>query len=922
MTGPPGCPDEPTVRAAMDGSLGELAFAALMEHLEGCDPCSRAYEQKAGLWGLDPFQDLNREPDGGPDTPHEESIQAIVDQISQGGRSNPGHSGAADVDWPEQVPEIPGLSDFEQVNRGGMGVVYRARDTSLDRVVAVKLLFSSGLGLPTVQRRAEREAKALARLTHPNVVQIYRWGEVEGLFYLVMEWVPGGSLQQKIDQAPLPPRQAATVVRDLARAVAKAHAMGIIHRDVKPDNILLAPTPADEKTRLFIPKLADFGLARPENANARLTQQGILAGTPEYMAPEQTGLNPAVGQVGPATDIHGLGAVLYASLSGHAPFESSSARNSLNLAAQGAAPPLRSRVSGVPADLRTILEKCLQVLPQNRYRSAGELADDLDRFLEGRPIQARSVGPIERLSKWARRRPISALASLFIVAGLLAGAAGAVFYLIRMEQANTKISQSLDEARTARDTAQKTLARLTDTAVERLIQRGSALNAEDQAFLRMVRDQYLEWPLTPDPRAALLFRLAGLKRVATLLAQIDQYEAAYDCQQSILGTLDELDSRKLAGPTQVDDRLEALKACRMLLYRQGKIPEAEAIIHRIVAVLENVAPHRPRYQAELAAYRVELGREFIEQKRPDESTRMVQNGLDLLDQLGEQQPDDVEIRKFQTGALFNASYCSQQCGRPAERQARLRRQIHLSDTLIAQFPGEHAYFTTGLMNGLGTLTDALLEQGSPEQALPYLERFLTLVHEHRNSDPENPHLNAEAISASITCYRVHDALGNPGNAASELANAVTLASKSAAAEPAVFERAWLLAIVLKHQVELWEKTGQSQAAMAGHRRIMETLTPWAGLGGHSAMVIEQILGARRGLARLQAKAGDHRAAAGELEQALALAPADQKPGLFLLLAREQQAAGQIDAARASAEEALKDSNSHDQAQNFLEALGR
>ena len=922
MTGPPGCPDEPTVRAAMDGSLGELAFAALMEHLEGCDPCSRAYEQKAGLWGLDPFQDLNREPDGGPDTPHEESIQAIVDQISQGGRSNPGHSGAADVDWPEQVPEIPGLSDFEQVNRGGMGVVYRARDTSLDRVVAVKLLFSSGLGLPTVQRRAEREAKALARLTHPNVVQIYRWGEVEGLFYLVMEWVPGGSLQQKIDQAPLPPRQAATVVRDMARAVAEAHAMGIIHRDVKPDNILLAPAPAGDPSRPFLPKLADFGLARPDEADSRLTRQGMLAGTPEYMAPEQTGLNPAVGQVGPATDIHGLGAVLYAALSGHAPFEGSSARNSLNLAAQGAAPPLRARVSGVPADLRTIVEKCLQVLPQNRYRSAGELADDLDRFLDGRPIQARPVGPAERLAKWARRRPISALAGLFMVAGLLAGAAGVVFYLIRMEQANTKISQSLDEAQTARDTAQKTLAQLTDTAVERLIQRGSALNAGDQAFLRMVRDQYLEWPLNPDPREALLFRLAGLKRVAGILTQIDQYEEAFACQQDVLRTLDELDSRKLAGPTQVDDRLEALKACRMLLYRQGKIPEAEAIIHRLIAILEKVAPQRPLYQADLAANQVELGRELIEQNRTEESTRMVQSGLDLLARVGAELPDDVEVQKLQTGALFNAAYCSERCGRPEERQQRLRKLVDVSEAFIAKFPSERAYFTTGLMNGLATLMDSYLEQGQPDQALPYLERLLKVIRHHQETDPDDPHLHGEIVSAAINSYRVHDALGNPGNAAAGLAEALSLAAKDAAAEPAVFERAWLLAIALMHQAELEEKTGQEKATLVDLRRVIETLTPWTGLEGRSPMVIEQVLVAHRGLARLQAKAGDHTAAAGELEKALALASADQRPGLRLLLAAQQQAAGQVDAARASAEEALMDPNSHDQAQKFLETLGR
>jgi len=926
MTGPhpAACPDEPTLKAALDGSLNEPAFQTFLDHLEACDLCSHAFEQRAGAQAL--AQSLGQRPAGEPsnrgpgENPRQTSIDSIVQRIARSSWSGSGApANAQETSWPELVPAIPDLAEFERVSRGGMGLVYRARDTSLDRVVAVKKLFSAGLELPAARQRAEREAKALARLTHPHVVQIHRWGEVDGHFYLVMEWLPGGSLQQMIDHGPLSPRLAAAVVRDLARAVAEAHAMGIIHRDVKPDNILLA-TPG-QKPGGLAPKLADFGLARPDEANARLTRQGMLAGTPEYMAPEQTGLNADLGQVGPATDIHGLGAVLYATLSGHAPFEASSTRSSLQLAVQGAAPPLRTHVAGVPADLRSIVEKCLQVLPQNRYRSAGDLADDLDRFLEGRPILARPVGTLERLAKWARRKPVAAAASLFIIAGLVAGAAGIVFHLIQMDQANTKISHSLNDAQTARDTAQNALAKLTDTAVERLIQRGSALNAGDQAFLRMVRDQYLQWPLEPNPREALLFRLEGLKRVASLLAQIDQYAEAYDCQRSVLRTLDDLDSRNLAKPKQVDDRLDALKASRILLFQQGKIDQAESRIHQIIAVLEKVATQSPRYQADLAANQVELGRILIEQKRPEESTRIVHHGLDLLDQLGKQLPDDLEIQKFQTGALFNAAYCSQQCGRHEERQNRLLRLINLSDTYIQRFPEEHAYFTTGLMNGLGTLTDTLLEQGHPEQAVPYLDRFLALVHDHRDSDPKNPSMNAEAISAAITCYRVHATLGHPEQAAPELAKAVTLAAETAAAEPAVFEHAWLLAIVLKHQVELWEKTGKPQAATAGYRRVIETLAPWATLEGRSAMVLGEILIARRGLATLLTNAGDHAGAAGELEKALALAPTNQRPSLFLDLARVQLAAGQVIAARASAEQALNDPTTRDQAQEFLNTLG-
>lgn len=254
-----------------------------------------------------------------------------------------------------------------------------ARDTALDRMVAVKVLWSFGPLSDAARARATRESLMLARLNHPNVITIYgTGGTAEGVPYLVMELVAGQSLQQRIDAEPLPPREAARIVRDLARGLSEVHALGIVHRDLKPDNVLLARTAGPGGD---LPKLADFGLARPDDAAANLTQADAIAGTPSFMAAEQTGLDPTLGDVGPATDIHGLGAVLYAAVVGRAPYEAKTPGESLGLAARGEPTGLPILTARCPPDLRTIVEKCLWPDPVQRYRAPGDLADDLERFL-------------------------------------------------------------------------------------------------------------------------------------------------------------------------------------------------------------------------------------------------------------------------------------------------------------------------------------------------------------------------------------------------------------------------------------------------------------------------------------------------------------------------------------------------------------
>ena len=304
-----------------------------------------------------------------------------------------------------------GYEIVEEVGRGGMGVVYKALQLGLGRVVALKRMHvptPSGIELA----RFRREAGAIARLAHPNIVQVFDFGEQGQTPYLALEFVAGPNLAQRLNAIPIPARPAATLVEILARAIDHAHRAGIVHRDLKPGNILLSgevASPHDWGT----PKIADFGLARSID-NLSQTATGTLQGTPGYMAPEQ--ISAAPDAMGPAVDIYSLGAILYEALAGRPPFRAATLLETLHLASTTEPISLRRLQPGVPRDLDTIVDKCLDRSPVRRYATATELADDLQRFLSGQPILARPAGIVERCWKWARRRPaIAALIGLSLV---------------------------------------------------------------------------------------------------------------------------------------------------------------------------------------------------------------------------------------------------------------------------------------------------------------------------------------------------------------------------------------------------------------------------------------------------------------------------------------------------------------------------
>jgi eukaryotic-like serine/threonine-protein kinase len=333
---------------------------------------------------------------------------------------------------PKATYALERLGDYEllgEIARGGMGVVYRARQITLRRDVAVKLLRDGFLAGPAELARFRTEAMAAASLRHPNIVAIHEIGSAEGQAYFSMDLIEGRDLAALTREGPMPARQAAQLLVTIARAIAHAHDHGVLHRDLKPSNVLVDLD--------GVPHVTDFGLARRVGAEAHLTLTGQILGTPGYMAPEQAFGRPQ--DVGTAADIYSLGALFYHLLTGRAPFVGESPTAVLRQLEQREPVSPRLLNPAVPRDAETPCLKALKKEPSRRYASAGEFADDIERFLRGEPIHARPVSGGERLGRWARRRPAAATA--IGVAALLVATV-----LLLINRANVRLEAQRAEA--------------------------------------------------------------------------------------------------------------------------------------------------------------------------------------------------------------------------------------------------------------------------------------------------------------------------------------------------------------------------------------------------------------------------------------------------------------------------------------------
>jgi eukaryotic-like serine/threonine-protein kinase len=333
-----------------------------------------------------------------------------------------------------------GYQLLEEIGRGGMGLVFKARQVSLERTVALKILLTGPFADEVTRARFRLEAEAAASLQHPNIVSIHEVGEVDGQPYLTMEWVDGPNLAQHCQGKPLPAREAAVLLRDVAAAVQHAHAHGVLHRDLKPANILLG--------RDGRPRVTDFGMVKRRGTDGGLTVTGQMIGSPNYASPEQAA--GRLDEVSVATDVYGLGALLYHLVTGKAPFLAATPADTLRLVLDESPTSPRVVNPRMPRDLETVCLKCLEKNPARRYAGAGELQQELERFLSGLPVHARPISRVESAARWCRRRPaIAALAALAVV--LLVGT------LVVTSVAARRIARAHSQERVARLAAEQSL---------------------------------------------------------------------------------------------------------------------------------------------------------------------------------------------------------------------------------------------------------------------------------------------------------------------------------------------------------------------------------------------------------------------------------------------------------------------------------
>jgi len=383
-------------------------------------------------------------------------------------------------------PTVPGYRLLRELGEGGMGVVYLAEQSSLNRMVALKMLIG-GAGNASAEARMRQEAAALARVSHPNVVSVYEVGEAGGRTYFALEYLAGGSLADRLPLNLFAPRDAAELLRTLALAIQAIHDRGLLHCDLKPANVLLA----EDGT----PKVADFGLARILNDDQRQTRTGTIRGTPCYMPPEQA--DGLLGSFGPAVDVYALGGILYEVLTGRPPFLGSTILETLDQVRKQDPVPVRTLQAHVPRDLETICMKCLSKPVEKRYATAADLAEELGRFLEHRPILARPPNIVERGIRWCRRNPSRAALLAVCFAGMFTAIVAAGWIHRRLDQDLVRMQSARDEARSNAKAAHATLvkqaAERIDSEMRELTVRPQAIAAAVESNPNIDEAYYREW---------------------------------------------------------------------------------------------------------------------------------------------------------------------------------------------------------------------------------------------------------------------------------------------------------------------------------------------------------------------------------------------------------------------------------------------
>jgi serine/threonine-protein kinase len=791
-------------------------------------------------------------------------------------------------------PEPPGYEILGELGRGGMGVVYRARQVPLNRLVALKMILSGEHAGPEDLARFRTEAQAIARLQHPHIVQIHEVGEHDGRPFFSLEFCPGGSLERKLAGTPLPPAEAAALVETLARAMHAAHQHGVVHRDLKPANVLLA----EDGT----PKITDFGLAKKLD-DAGQTASGAIMGTPSYMAPEQAGGQTR--EVGPATDIYALGATLYELLTGRPPFKAATPLDTVLQVLHDEPVPPRQMQPKVPRDLETIGLKCLQKEPARRYGSAAELADDLRRFLDGRAITARPVGRVERAWRWCRRNPAVAGLAAAVVVALLCGTGAATYFAVQARagerQALAEKERADEEAAAARrqeNLAQEqrqraeTSYRLAREGLEECVrqvrsdprlQRGeledlrrTVLQAEVQFY-----QKFLE--LRGDDPAFQRERGQAFLHLGWLTMELGGKEEAVRHYRQGLAVFADLVRDHPDTPEYRAWLARGSNDLGVLYDHFGQRDEAERLLREAIAVQEALVRDWPKVDAarfDLAKHRGNLGRIYRDRGRLDQAEPELRTALNLYQALVQDHPREPEYRACLAVAYNNLALLCGARQQPAETERLLREALGLHQALARAYP-EVASYRDELALTYRELGDVVGTTGRSREAEQMYGEALALQKALVRDHPALPAYRANLSATYDTLAQFLRDRGRPAEAEEAFQETVRLEEALHRDYPTVREHALHLGGAQCNLANLVRDSGRPADSLTWYARAVTTLGAVLAREPRQAMARRFLRNAHWGRADALTRLGRHAEALKDWERAAELEGGPQR-GWFRL----------------------------------------
>jgi eukaryotic-like serine/threonine-protein kinase len=795
--------------------------------------------------------------------------------------NQPGPDRRSSGEW----PAISGYEILAERARGGMGVVYRARQTSLNRVVALKMILTSARAGPKEVARFRAEAEAVARFQHPNIVQVHDVGEQDGRPYMAMEFVEGRSLAQELDGAPLPPEPSARLVETLARAVHYAHERGIVHRDLKPSNILLEEVQSPKSKvqsresrlgtldlGLWTVKVCDFGLAKCLDADSGRTRVGEVMGTPSYMAPEQAG--GGVQDIGPAADVYALGAILYEVLTGRPPFRAATATETVRqvLTEDPVAP---SRLQPALArDLNTICLKCLEKEPRKRYASALELAEDLRRFVAGEPVRARPAPAWERVLKWARRRP--AVAAVYAVSATAAlGLIGTVLVY------NRSLQRQRDAADGARQEAQHHLELALDAArrFQTNLASSTLVNVPGQEQLRVelleqAREFYQNIMQVRGDDAQVRAELGRtVWALGALRGEMESKEKGIALLQEAAHIQESLANDHSESPIYRKDLARTWNNLGIFLRALGKQEDALKAWQDAVAIREGLVRERPDdvgFQRDLAQTQHNLGNLYRGLGQMDRADSAYQAARRFQEDLARTHPDlsrypentryhrDLALTCFNLAGLYYNVAELEKAAAGYGQALEIQQKLVAAQPKVQQFQRDLSqtyYYLGNVHHDAGRAPEALRAY---QQALPVQE---ALVHDY----PKFMDYQADLAQCYLALAQVLYETGEFGRSEELAQKGLVLEETLCRQHPEAGNYRADLAALHLQLGELAADTGRTAQAEASYRRALELREELqSGAGAYATEVAETLVR----LGDLDRAAGRHVAALGRYQQAL------------------------------------------------------